>query len=139
MNTKILCFFVHAFPYVFHSKKDAKEMAVYLFTIIILTLFTLGVTLIDQSELPRVWLKLPQVRSQLPHLTGKLWSVFNSEYLQKNWSSLMEKVQNLKLIIILFYIQYKKVLAFLALIFGSSFEAIKRNKNLPILLKNSLI
>ena len=49
----------------------------------------------------------------------------------------MEKIQNLKLIIILFYIQYKKILTFLALIFGSSFEATKRNKNLTTLLKNS--
>ena len=138
MNIKIL-FFCSCIPLHFSFQKDAKEMAVYLFTIIILTLFTLGVTLIDQSKLPQVWLKLPQVQSQLPHLTGKQWSVFDSEYLQKNWSSLMEKVQNLKLIIILFYIQYKKVLAFLALIFGSSFEAIKRNKNLTILLRNSLI
>ena len=34
--------------------------------------------------------------------------------------------------------KYKKVLAFLTLILGSSFEAIKRNKSLTILLKDSL-
>ena len=34
--------------------------------------------------------------------------------------------------------KYKKVLAFLVLIFVSSFDAIKRNKSLAILLKNDL-
>ena len=34
-------------PHVFRLNKDAKEMTVYLFTTIVLTLFTLGVTLID--------------------------------------------------------------------------------------------
>ena len=42
MNIKILCFFIS--PHVFRPKKDAKEMTFYLFTIILLTLFTLGVT-----------------------------------------------------------------------------------------------
>ena len=41
-------------PHVFRPKKDAKEMTVFLFTIIILTLFTLGVTLIDRSKLLQV-------------------------------------------------------------------------------------
>ena len=51
-------------PNVFCPKKDAKEMTVYLFMVIILTLFTLGVTLIGQSKLPQVRFKLPQVLSK---------------------------------------------------------------------------
>ena len=50
-------------PHVFGLNKDTKEMTVYLFTTIVLTLFTLGVTLIDRS-------KFSQVQSKLPHLTG---------------------------------------------------------------------
>ena len=58
----MLCFFYSRIPpHVCLPKKDANEMIVYLFTIIILTLFTLEVTLICRSKLPRVQLKLPQV------------------------------------------------------------------------------
>ena len=51
-------------------EKDAKEMTVYLFMITTLSLFMCGVTLIRQSKLPQVRLKLLQVQSKLPHLTG---------------------------------------------------------------------
>ena len=70
MNIKISFFYSRIPPHVFHLKQDAKEVRVYLFTIIILTLFTLGVTLIGRSKLTQVRLKLLQVRLKLPHLVG---------------------------------------------------------------------
>ena len=64
---------------------------IYIYNIIIITLFTLGVTLIGQSKLPQMGLKLSQVWSKLPQsyqmdpfggvtLIG-LW--FRIEYFQK--------------------------------------------------------
>ena len=103
--------FTHS-PTCFSSqKRHQRNDSSFLFTIIILTLFILGVTLIDwsklpQSKLPQVRLKLLQVQLKLPHLVGQLWLVFDSEYLQKTWSSLMEKEAiELKANFILFYMQ----------------------------------
>ena len=64
MNIKIFCF-IHAciLPHVFYPKEFAKEIIIYLFTIIVVTLITLRLTFIGRSKL------LPQVQSMLPHLT----------------------------------------------------------------------
>ena len=83
MNIKILFFLItHAFPqHVFRPKKDAKEITVYFsFMTIMLTLFTLGVTLIGRSKLPQVRLKLLQVQSKLPHLIQ--WGNFGRTLIQ---------------------------------------------------------
>ena len=53
IKIKILCF-IHTLHHSFFVPKNtSKEMTVYLFTIIIVTLFTLGVTLIGGSKLPK--------------------------------------------------------------------------------------
>ena len=86
INIKILCFFIHTFPHMFFDpKKTPKKWQFFLFMTIILTLFTLGVTLIGQSKLPQVPLKLLQVRSKLPPFDGvtliTLWFRISSKKL----------------------------------------------------------
>ena len=52
LNIKILCFFFSRIPQlVFCLKKDTKEMTIYLFTIIILNLSTLGVIKVTPSAI----------------------------------------------------------------------------------------
>ena len=52
MNIKNTLFYSRTPPHVFRPKEYAKQMAFHLFTIIIVTLCTLGLTLISRSKLP---------------------------------------------------------------------------------------
>ena len=100
--------FTHSPTFFFPNKTPKKWQFIFIYNNYINFIYASGNfdRLIDWSKLPQVWLKLLQVQLKLPHLVGQLRLVFDSEYLQKTWSSLMEKKAiELKANFILFYIQ----------------------------------